>query len=125
MTPIPDLRSSTPKRHLQALCGRVGGKIRSEYAMVGDVINLAARLMSKAKGRIVCDEVTHDTVRDMHCTWANSITSVVGILKAVSRGRVCCVPQCSHVKHQPDLDGPLLRDSGQAAAHSCYKDARK
>lgn len=31
--------------------------------MVGDVINLAARLMGKAKGRIVCDEVTHDLVR--------------------------------------------------------------
>lgn len=46
----------------QALCGRVGGKIRSEYAMVGDVINLAARLMGKAKGRIICDEVTHDLV---------------------------------------------------------------
>lgn len=41
----------------------MGGKIRSEYAMVGDVINLAARLMGKAKGRIVCDEVTHDLVR--------------------------------------------------------------
>lgn len=46
----------------QALCGRVGGKIRSEYAMVGDVINLAARLMGKAKGRILCDEVTKDLV---------------------------------------------------------------
>ncbi len=32
--------------------------------MVGDVINLAARLMGKAKGRIVCDEVTHDLVRE-------------------------------------------------------------
>lgn len=31
--------------------------------MVGDVINLAARLMGKAKGRIVCDEVTRDLVR--------------------------------------------------------------
>lgn len=48
---------------VKALCGRVGGKIRSEYAMVGDVINLAARFMGKAKGRIVCDEVTHDLVR--------------------------------------------------------------
>lgn len=48
---------------MKALCGRMGGKIRSEYAMVGDVINLAARLMGKAKGRIVCDEVTHDLVR--------------------------------------------------------------
>lgn len=51
----------------KALCGRMGGKIRSEYAMVGDVINLAARLMGKAKGRIVCDEVTHDLVS--HPKW--------------------------------------------------------
>ena len=52
-----------PCTNEKALCGRMGGKIRSEYAMVGDVINLAARLMGKAKGRIVCDEVTHDLVR--------------------------------------------------------------
>ena len=52
-------------RLVKALCGRVGGKIRSEYAMVGDVINLAARFMGKAKGRIVCDEVTHDLVRNI------------------------------------------------------------
>jgi class 3 adenylate cyclase len=43
----------------RALCGRIGGKLRSEYAMVGDVINLAARFMSKAKGRILCDDATY------------------------------------------------------------------
>lgn len=35
--------------------------------MVGDVINLAARLMGKAKGRIICDEVTHDLVSKATC----------------------------------------------------------
>lgn len=43
----------------RALCGRIGGKLRSEYAMVGDVINLAARFMGKSKGRILCDEATY------------------------------------------------------------------
>lgn len=35
--------------------------------MVGDVINLAARLMGKAKGRIVCDEATYDSVSLVTC----------------------------------------------------------
>ncbi|CAM9444783.1 unnamed protein product [Discosporangium mesarthrocarpum] len=57
-----DMRTSIGVTTGHALCGRVGGKIRSEYAMVGDVINLAARLMGKAKGRIICDAVTHSAV---------------------------------------------------------------
>ncbi|CAM9108718.1 unnamed protein product, partial [Ectocarpus sp. 8 AP-2014] len=59
---VRDMKTSMGITTGHALCGRMGGKIRSEYAMVGDVINLAARLMGKAKGRIVCDEVTHDLV---------------------------------------------------------------
>ncbi|CAM9700066.1 unnamed protein product, partial [Laminaria digitata] len=59
---VMDMKTSIGITTGHALCGRVGGKIRSEYAMVGDVINLAARFMGKAKGRIVCDEVTHDLV---------------------------------------------------------------
>ncbi|CAM9156298.1 unnamed protein product, partial [Phaeothamnion confervicola] len=41
----------------RALCGNVGSKIRCEYAMIGAVINLAARLMAAANGAIMCDEV--------------------------------------------------------------------
>lgn len=52
----------------RALCGRIGGKLRSEYAMVGDVINLAARFMSKAKGRILCDDATYSKVSLCVCT---------------------------------------------------------
>ncbi|CAM9968220.1 unnamed protein product, partial [Hapterophycus canaliculatus] len=59
---VRDMKTSMGITTGHALCGRMGGKIRSEYAMVGDVINLAARLMGKAKGRIVCDEATHDSV---------------------------------------------------------------
>ena len=40
-------------------CGSVGNELRREYAAVGDVVNLAARLMSKANGEILLDEKTY------------------------------------------------------------------
>jgi class 3 adenylate cyclase/tetratricopeptide (TPR) repeat protein len=44
----------------RAFCGAVGSESRREYAMVGDIVNLAARLMGKAKtlGGILTDEAT-------------------------------------------------------------------
>ncbi|RYG70163.1 adenylate/guanylate cyclase domain-containing protein [archaeon] len=40
-------------------CGNVGSEMRREYAAIGDVVNLSARLMSKAKGGIYVDEATY------------------------------------------------------------------
>ena len=40
-------------------CGSVGSHVRREYAVIGDVVNLAARLMSKAKHRLLLDESTY------------------------------------------------------------------
>ena len=39
-------------------CGSVGSYVRREYAVIGDVVNLSARLMSKAKGSLLIDEAT-------------------------------------------------------------------
>lgn len=48
-------------------CGTVGNEVRREYAAVGDVVNLAARLMSKAKGEILLDETTYSRLpQDVH-----------------------------------------------------------
>jgi hypothetical protein len=41
-----------------AFCGLRGGDQCREYAMVGAVVNRAARLMSKSGGRVSCDEAT-------------------------------------------------------------------
>ncbi|KAG3200533.1 hypothetical protein PC128_g4516 [Phytophthora cactorum] len=46
-------------------CGSVGSSARAEYAVVGDSINLAARLMSAAPvGEIYCDDRTHKETKD-------------------------------------------------------------
>jgi len=44
-------------------CGCVGSDVRQEYAMVGDIVNLSARLMVAAEKLhvpILCDQATHD-----------------------------------------------------------------
>jgi hypothetical protein len=40
-------------------CGTVGSALRMEYAAIGSVVNMSARLMCKANGGILVDDATH------------------------------------------------------------------
>jgi len=40
-------------------CGTVGSDVRMEYAAIGNVVNMAARLMGKAQGGVLIDVTTH------------------------------------------------------------------
>jgi predicted ATPase/class 3 adenylate cyclase len=39
-------------------CGTIGDATRCEYTLIGDVVNVSARLMQAANGRVLCGETT-------------------------------------------------------------------
>ncbi|MCG7216727.1 AAA family ATPase [Paenibacillus mucilaginosus] len=41
-------------------CGSIGSRVRREYTMIGETVNLAARLMQAAEGGVLCDEATRE-----------------------------------------------------------------
>jgi class 3 adenylate cyclase/tetratricopeptide (TPR) repeat protein len=43
----------------RAFCGVLGGERRREYTVIGDMVNLSARLMQAAQGGILCDDETY------------------------------------------------------------------
>ncbi|MCB9435647.1 MAG: AAA family ATPase [Anaerolineales bacterium] len=58
-----ELESSIGVATGMTFCGPVGNQLRREYAMVGDIVFLAARLMGAANHSILCDEATYQAAR--------------------------------------------------------------
>jgi class 3 adenylate cyclase len=48
-----------------AFCGTIGSALRQDYAAIGNSVNMAARLMGKAKGRILVDQETSRTLPEL------------------------------------------------------------
>lgn len=44
----------------RAFCGVIGNVRRREYTMIGDIVNLSARLMVASAGSVLCDQATRD-----------------------------------------------------------------
>ncbi len=64
---LPDIRLQTGIGITtgEVIAGNIGSKRRMHYAVVGDSVNIAARLQSSAgPGQVLVDEATHSTVQD-------------------------------------------------------------
>ena len=57
------LRTSIGISTGRVFCGSIGNPRRREYTLLGDVVNLGARLMQVALGDVLCDEATFHMTR--------------------------------------------------------------
>ena len=55
---VRDISSSAGVTTGEVYCGLVGGQTRCEYALIGDDVNMAARLMASTQDEIRCDAKT-------------------------------------------------------------------
>ena len=79
----------------RAFCGAIGGEIRREYTMIGDVVNVAARLMQAATAvvgetavahhaPILCDDTTYQVARSQVAFETLPAISVKGRIERVA-----------------------------------------
>jgi tetratricopeptide (TPR) repeat protein len=83
----------------RAFCGAVGSEVHREYDVIGEVMNLAARLMQAAPGTILCDAATHRAAQsrlrfqDLPAISVKGKTAPVAVFRPVEPSRKPHSPQ--------------------------------
>lgn len=87
----------------RAFCGSIGNERRCEYTIMGDIVNLAARLMQAAKNGILVDEATASSAESIQFEAQPPLT-LKGKAKPVSAYR----PQMVMVEEDRSDDSELV-----------------
>lgn len=85
----------------KAFCGAVGSEERREYAMVGDVVNLSARLMSITEGSLLVDYSTYLS--------SKSRIDFVKLPAILFKGKTQPIDVYSPTKHSNHINQHLLQ----------------
>lgn len=104
----------------EGYCGSVGNEVRCEYAIVGDCVNLSARLMANAHNDILCDQETEHLVTSHHESSHGIRFEAKGKIKVKGKAHEIVIFRPLYEEHADSLGQPETIMLGYRASSCAF-----